>query len=409
MNCSHASAQIHAGQGIYHQPLSHATAAGRYALELFHHDSLVLAEDLEIRAAPPTLRLSSVAGSGLGNSRLAYGGCEYADFSGDRLLAAGVDYSLHLQLRDAFNNSYDAGVVAWDDRFAAHVAASVHVRGADVDVAFRPRLGGRDLPFRLLIDGSPLFDSNVSIVPGPASYITAAASREKGTAGDSVFIDLQTFDAEGNRQECCCQSADVGVLFLHLQTSVVSIAALNNRTYVTDSESIIATLPTVPGDYAINIQSGNLQCIAAGNFSVVAAAVDPRSSYLEARSTGSTGSTGSIELRLVMLDRFNNVVPSLAAITNITVIPPASVNVSVGVSDVLVIVYNFTRPGAHLVYVFLDFQPISTFPFLVNASYGSVATRSASRLLLVGLGVGLASFSGLFVAAGWRRFCRGKT
>jgi hypothetical protein len=400
--------QIHAGGGMYTQTLTQARETGSYVLELLHSDSVVADKVLIVEAAAPALRFSHIEGSGLGNERLTYGTCEYFGSPGSRFLAAGLLYDLRIQIRDLFNNPYYAGIVAWDDQFAGRVSSTTHVHESSVGVSFTPRMPGQDLPFRLMIDGSPLFATSVSIVPGPITSLTASATIAEGRAGESLDIDLRAFDIDGNLHTCCCQKGDVVIFFAHLRKPVVSIATVASRAYLVDREIIRTTLPIVPGEYALSIQSGGLHSNVSANFSILAGAIDPASSYL--RPSRSTKSTDSIDLLLVMVDRFNNTVPSLAAITNITVIPPASVNVSVGTNDVLITAYDFARPGAHLVYVSLDFQPVSTFPFHIDAPAASIAPKvpSASRLVLIVVGACLAGFSGLFVAIAvwWKCRCR---
>lgn len=385
------SAQVHAGDGVYVQVLHDVVASGDYSLELLYRGSVVTSKQVVIHAGLPDSYFSTVGGSGLGNDQLALGGCSYAS-PGSRYLVAGISYDVRVVLRDSWNNSCgNVSVVRWDDRFADHVTSAMQVRGNIVDIEFRPRTTGIDLPFNLHADGSTVFATVATIVPGPPNQLASSLRVNQSEVGDTIAISVRTTDGEGNPFVCCCESIEILFFFTDRISAETSIAKADARVYIADHEEISVTAPSKPGVYSISIQAGDLKQDVSSQFTVLTGAVDPGRSYLV-----SSRAVESIDLLLFMVDRFNNPAPSLASITNITVIPPASVNVSVGASDVLITIANFTRAGEHLVYVSLNFEPISTFPLRIDVDdeFGSSSRpnqRGVSHSSLIAMGVALAA------------------
>lgn len=391
--------QIYAGNGVYDQVLHNIRRTGVYVLELLHLDAVVLSVDAIIHAGPPDPYFSIIGGSGLGNDRLSFDGCNYMASSGTRLLVAGVSYHLHVTVRDTQNNSYNDVInVRWDDRFAAHVTSTIDARGENIDIAFVPRTVGADLPFRLLVDGSAVFSVVATIIPGPPTDIIASMPIENARVGEIGIINVRVFDAEGNQLTCCCEATQMTVFFTD-QNAVASIGTIDRRLYNVDREEIGVALPETPGFYSVDLEAGGLMRNVLPRFLVRAGAVDPSKSYLQP-STSRLGR--SSDLILVMVDRFNNSVPSIAPVTNITIIPSASVGVSVGASDVLLTFTNFTREGEHLIYVSVDFEPISTYPFRIvvqsHKKPENMLVRNVSQTTLIAIGVVCAACSAIFVA-----------
>lgn len=387
----------HDGGGNYNQFLP-IYSTGDYMLELVHNGALVKLREVVIRPGPPDAYFSTVEGSGLGNSQLTYGGCDYQAQSGRRLFAAGISYSLKVKVRDAWNNSADAAVASWDDQFAGHVSSAMQIRNGDVYVAFTPRKVGNDLPFTLLVDGLPVFATVARIVPGPLAEMSVSVTADQGRAGANITLQVHMADIEGNPLLCCCEAMPATLMFTH-QSGQTSIVVPHTRLYYYDHEEVSAALPEVPGVYSLSMQAGDLRRYVS-SFLVRAGAVDPASSYL---CMSDSRSIGSIDFALVMVDRFNNSAPSLASITNITIIPPASVAVTVGPNDILITATNFTRAGEHLVYVSVDFEPISTYPFRFDSdalSNRPVAPkpRLVSYAALIAVGAACATCGVVFVA-----------
>lgn len=388
--------QVHAGDGVYDQVLHGVVTSGDYALELVYHGSVVLSKQVVIHAGLPDSYFSTVDGTGLGNGQLALGGCSYAS-PGSRYLVAGVSYGLRVMLRDSWNNSCgNVSDLRWDDRFAEHVTSVMQVRGDIVDIVITPRTTGIDLPLRLHADGSTVFATVATIVPGPPSQLVSSLPVNQSEVGDTIAINVRTTDGEGNPFVCCCESIEIVACFTDRISAETSIAKADARVYIGDHEEISVTAPSKPGVYSMSIHAGDIKHDVSSQFTVLAGAVDPGRSYLVF-----SRAYESIDLLLVMVDRFNNPAPSMAPITNITVIPPASVNVSVGASDVLITFANFSRAGEHLVYVSVNFEPISTFPLRIDVEYESSSrpkVRGVSHSSLIAMGVALAACSVVFGA-----------
>jgi hypothetical protein len=385
----------HGGGGNYSQffPIY---KSGNYLLELLYNGGLVEAEEVVIQPGPPDAYLSIVDGSGLGNSKLSFAGCDYQASPGSRLLAAGVSYTLNIKVRDAWNNSCEhATGASWSARFASHVSSTLHVRRGDVDVVFVPRRVGHDLPFSLAVDGLPLFDTSVTIVPGPPADLVVSLLNNEGRAGANVTLQALLVDSEGNPLSCCCAAMQRTLAFADQDGQTSTTVA--HSVYHSDHEEIIAALPAIPGFYSVSMQAADLRR-SVPSLLVRAGAIDPAGSYLR---MAKSRSTGSIDLSLVMTDRFNNSVPSLASITNITIIPPADIAVSVGALDILITATNFTRSGEHLVYISADFEPISTYPFRFEAILNEPVTlspRITSYTALIAIGAACAACGIVFVA-----------